>query len=77
MAEPEAVRMSFACGPGMCDMDVGKTGEGSRIFAGGAEGMLKVRERERGNGDLGRAGATELFGFLSLYPCSLFMHACI
>lgn len=44
MAEPEGVKMWLSCGPGMCDMDVAKTEEGSRIFAGGAEGMIKVRE---------------------------------
>lgn len=43
MSEPEAVKMVFACGPGMCDMDACTTAaEGIRIFAGGAEGMLKV-----------------------------------
>lgn len=43
MSEPEAVEMVFACGPGMCDMDTATTkGEGVRIFAGGAEGMVKV-----------------------------------
>lgn len=45
MSEPEAVKMMFACGPGICDMDVSRdiAGDGGvRIFAGGAEGMLKV-----------------------------------
>lgn len=44
MSEPEAVKMVFACGPGMCDMDVATaaTEGGVRIFTGGAEGMLKV-----------------------------------
>lgn len=43
MGEPEAVKMMFACGPGMCDMDVSTVPvEGARIFAGGAEGMIKV-----------------------------------
>lgn len=44
MSEPEAVKMVFACGPGMCDMDAGSiaTEEGVKIFTGGAEGMLKV-----------------------------------
>lgn len=43
MSEPEAVEMVFACGPGMCDMDTATMeGEGVRIFAGGAEGMVKV-----------------------------------
>lgn len=44
MSEPEAVKMLFACGPGMCDMDATTTAEeGTKIFIGGAEGMLKVR----------------------------------
>lgn len=43
MSEPEAVEMVFACGPGMCDMDTATIkGEGVRIFAGGAEGIVKV-----------------------------------
>ena len=46
MAEQESVKMCFACGPGLCDMAAGSTEEGPRIFAGGAEGMVKVR-RER------------------------------
>lgn len=42
MSEPEAVRLMFACGPGMCDLGATGAGEGARILAGGAEGMLKV-----------------------------------
>ncbi|CAM9946233.1 unnamed protein product, partial [Ectocarpus fasciculatus] len=42
MAEPEGVKAWFACGPGMCDMDAATTSDGLRIFAGGAEGMVKV-----------------------------------
>lgn len=62
MTEPEGVKMWFACGPGMCDMDVAKTEEGSRIFAGGAEGMLKVRTIS----SCGRDGV-----FALSCPCSL------
>lgn len=44
MPEPEAVKMTFGCGPGMCDMDVAHSkDEGERIYIGGAEGYLKVR----------------------------------
>ena len=40
--------MAFACGPGMCDMDVSTAlAEGTRIFAGGAEGMIKVMDSNR------------------------------
>ncbi|CAN0073069.1 unnamed protein product, partial [Scytosiphon promiscuus] len=43
MSETEAVRVWDACGPGVCDMDTATTaGAGQRIFAGGAEGMVKV-----------------------------------
>lgn len=49
MAEPEAVGVVFACGPGICDMDVSTLqGEAPRIFVGGGEGMLKVRVGHRG-----------------------------
>lgn len=42
--EAEAVKVAFACGPGICDMDVATTtaNEGTRIFVGGAEGFVKV-----------------------------------
>ncbi|CAM9358458.1 unnamed protein product, partial [Hapterophycus canaliculatus] len=42
MSETEAVRVWDACGPGVCDMDAATTKDGPRIFAGGAEGMVKV-----------------------------------
>lgn len=45
MSEPEGVKMSLTCGPGMCDMDTASTKDGLRMFAGGAEGLLKVRKR--------------------------------
>lgn len=44
MPEPEAVKVTFGCGPGICDMDVAQSkDEGERIYIGGAEGYLKVR----------------------------------
>ena len=45
MSEPEGVKMSLTCGPGMCDMDTASTKDGPRVFAGGAEGLLKVRNK--------------------------------
>lgn len=55
-----------ACGPGVCDMDAATTADGQRIFAGGAEGMVKVR---RGYG-------AKLLGCLYLYPQILLLCAC-
>lgn len=47
MSEQEAVKVWFACGAGMCDMDTASAGEeGPRIFAGGAEGLLKVSNED-------------------------------
>lgn len=48
MSEPEGVKAWFACGPGMCDMDAATTSDGLRIFAGGAEGMVKVGTKSGG-----------------------------
>lgn len=43
MLEPEAVRLSFGCGPGMCDMDTSTSaGDGTKLYVGGAEGLIKA-----------------------------------
>lgn len=42
MSDPDEVQLTFACGPGMCDMDVARSETAKRLFIGGAEGEVKV-----------------------------------